>query len=111
MHTTIDVSELASFVEVCKYAAGEEEFNMTRLVFLHNVGSNFASLIYELPDDADFDKFDENCKTVESFLESNIKLAESLVSTVLSKFMFTYVCCQIVNFNAVTTRKRTHSLF
>ena len=74
------VSQLASFVEVCSSTAGEEEFNMKRLSYLHSVGSNFASLIYELPDDADFDKFDEKCKTVENLLGSNLKLAESLVS-------------------------------
>ena len=53
---------------------------MKRLSYLHSVGSNFASLIYELPDDADFDKFDEKCKTVVNLLENNPKLAESLVS-------------------------------
>ena len=74
------VSQLASFVEVCNSTAGEEEYNMKRLSYLHSVGSNFASLIYELQDDADFSKFDEKCKTVESLLERNPKLAESLVS-------------------------------
>ena len=74
-----DVSQLANFVEVCNSTAGEEEFNMKRLSYLHSVGTKFASLIYELPDDADFDKFDEQCKTFESLLASNPKLAESLV--------------------------------
>ena len=77
------VSQLASFVEVCNSTAGEEEFNMKRLSYLHSVGSNFASLIYELPDDADFDQFNEKCKTVESLLETNAKLAESLVSVAI----------------------------
>ena len=54
---------------------------MKRLSYLHSVGTNFASLIYELPDDANFDKFNEKCKTVESLLENNPKLAESLVSS------------------------------
>ena len=53
---------------------------MRRLSYLHSVGTNFASLIYDLPDDANFDKFDEKCKTVESLLENNPKLADSLVS-------------------------------
>ena len=53
---------------------------MKRLSYLHSVGSNFAALIYELLDDADFNKFDEKCKTVENLLERNPKLAESLVS-------------------------------
>ena len=53
---------------------------MNRLSYLHSVGSNFASLIYELPNDADFDKFDEKCKTVVNLLTHNPKLAESLVS-------------------------------
>ena len=74
------VSQLDSFVEICNITAGEEEFNMKRLSYLHSVSSNFAALIYELPDDADFNKFDEKCKTVESLLEQNPKLAESLVS-------------------------------
>ena len=74
------VSQLASFVEVCTSTTGEEEFNMKRLSYLHSVGSNFAALIYKLPDDADFNTFDEKCKAVESLLENNPKLAESLVS-------------------------------
>ena len=61
---------------------------MKRLSYLHSVGSNFASLIYELPDDADFDMFDEKCKTVINLLESNPKLAESLVS--ILRFLFYY---------------------
>ena len=80
LDTSVGVSQLASFVEVCNSTAGEEEFNMKRLSYLHSVGSNFASLIYDLPDDADFNKFDEKCKTVENLLERNPKLAESLVS-------------------------------
>ena len=77
---------------MCNSIAGEEEFNMKRLSYLHSVGSNFASLIYELPDDADFDKFDEKCKTVLNLLENNPKLAESLVSieifiTILGNFL------------------------
>ena len=65
---------------MCNSTAGEEEFNMNRLSYLHSVGSNFASLIYDLPDDADFKKFDEKCKIVENLLERNPKLADSLVS-------------------------------
>ena len=80
MNISTDVSQLASFVEVCNSIYGEEEFNMKRLSYLHSVGSNFASLIYELPDDANFNKFDEKCKTVQKLLENNPKLAESLVS-------------------------------
>ena len=80
LDTSVGVSQLASFVEVCNSTAGEEEFNMKRLSYLHSVGSNFAALIYELLDDADFNKFDEKCRTVENLLERNPKLAESLVS-------------------------------
>ena len=79
LDTYVGVSQLASFIEVCNSTAGEEEFNMKHLSYLHSVGSNFAALFYEL-DDADFNKFDEKCKTVESLLERNPKLAESLVS-------------------------------
>ena len=89
MDTFTDVSELASFVEVCNSTAGEEEFNMKRLSYLHSVGSNFASLIYELSDNADFNKFDEKCKMVENLLESNPKLAESLVS--IEKLLFQFL--------------------
>ena len=64
---------------MCSSTAGEEEFNMKRLSYLHSVGTNFASLIYELPGDADFDKFDKQCKIVESLLIKYPKLAESLV--------------------------------
>ena len=66
---------------------------MKRLSYLHSVGSNFASLIYELPDDADFYKFDEKCKAVESLLERIPKLAESLVSI---------ECCHIISKKIVT---------
>ena len=87
MFTNAGVSQLASFVEVCNSTAGEEEFNMMRLSYLHIVGSNFASLIYELPDDADFDKFDEKCKTIINLLESNPNLAENLVSIEITVFI------------------------
>ena len=87
MFTNVGVSQLASFVEVCNSTAGEEEFNMKRLSHLHCVGSNFASLIYELPDDADFDKFDKKCKTIINLLEDNPKLAESLVSIEITVFI------------------------
>ena len=80
MFSTVGVSELASFVGVCNSIAGEEEFNMIRLSCLHSVGSNFASLIYELPTDADFDMFDEQCKILGSLLKRNVKLTDSLVS-------------------------------
>ena len=75
------VSQLSSFVEVCNSTAGEEEFNTKRLSYLHSVGSDFASLIYELPDDADFNKFDEKCKIIEDLLKNNSKLVDSLVSS------------------------------
>lgn len=81
MHAYAGVSQLASFVEVCTSNAGEEEFNMKRLSYLHSVGSNFAALIYELPSNADFKMFDKKCKTVETLLKGNSKLIESLVST------------------------------
>ena len=79
-NTHAGVSQLANFIEVCSSTAGEEEFNMKRLSYLHNVGNNFASLIYELPNDAGFDKVDEKCKAVVNLLEKNPKLSESLVS-------------------------------
>ena len=88
INISADVSQLASFVEVCNSTAGEEEFNVKRLSYLHSFGSNFASLIYELPDDVDFNKFDEKCKTVEKLLGSNPKLAESLVSVENCYFSF-----------------------
>ena len=95
INTIPDVSQLASFVEVCNSTAGEEEFNMKRLSYLHSVGTDFASLIYGLPDNANFDKFDEKCKTVESLLGNNSKLAESLVSSkyvrILLQFHIPYI--------------------
>ena len=68
---------------MCNSTAGEEEFNTKRLSYLHSVGSDFASLIYELPDDADFDKFDEKCKKVEDLIKGSSKLMDSLVSSYL----------------------------
>ena len=97
MHTNADVSELASFVEVCSGSAGEEEFNMIRLSCLHSVGTNFAALIYGLPDNANFDVFDERCKTVENLLEHNPKLGESLVSIKPRSFQYTPVSCNFFN--------------
>ena len=69
---------------------------MKRLSYLHSVGSNFASLIYELPDDADFDKFDEKCKTVVNLLENNPKLAESLVSIKMFHYHFRKLVSHII---------------
>ena len=79
-YSNIGISQLSSFVEICNIITSEEEFNMKRLSYLHSVGSKFAPLIFELPDYADFHKFNEKCKTVESLLEQNPKLTESLVS-------------------------------
>ena len=88
MNISTGVRQLANFVEVCNSTAGEEEFNMKRLSYLYSVISNFAALIYELPDDADFNKFDEKCKAVEKLLENNPKLPESLVSIENCYFSF-----------------------
>ena len=57
--------------------------------YLHSVGSDFASLIYELPDDADadFDKFDEKCKKVEDLIKGSSKLMDSLVSSYFVKIV------------------------
>ena len=79
-YSNTGISQLSSFVEICNIITSEEEFNMKRLSYLHSVGSTFAPLIFELPDYADFYKFNERCKTVESLLEQNPKLTESLVS-------------------------------
>ena len=55
---------------------------MTRLSYLHSVGTGFAALIYELPMDADFKIFNEKCTTVRSFLMNNPRLEDTLVSSI-----------------------------
>lgn len=83
------VGQLASFIEVCRSTA-EEEFNLNRLAFLHSVGTEFASLIYDFPDTAGFDKLDEKCSIVLNFLMKNPNLAGSLVRLVFSNLICFY---------------------
>jgi len=73
------VSQLVSFVEVCSSTAGEVEFNLTRLSYLHSVGTGFGALIYELPEDAGFETLDMKCSTVWGYVESNANLSANLV--------------------------------
>ena len=61
---------------------------MERLAFLHSVGTEFASLIYDFSDKAGFETFDEKCSTVWSFLKKNPKLAGSLVRMVFGKHAY-----------------------
>lgn len=104
MFATAGVSELASFVGVCNSIAGEEEYNMLRLSCLHSVGSNFASLIYELPTNADFDIFDENCKILGSLLKHNVKLTDSLVS--LLELNSQYIAIHSVNQQSISFARK-----
>jgi len=52
---------------------------MTRLSYLHSVGTGFAALIYDLPIDADFRTFNDKCTIVRSFLMKSTKLDKTLV--------------------------------
>ena len=67
-------------MEVCSSTAGEVEFNLTRLSYLHSVGTGFGALIYELPEDAGFETLDKKCSTVWGYVESNTNLSANLVS-------------------------------
>lgn len=72
-------TELSHFIKVCEHTA-EEEFSLDRLANLHSVGTEFAPLIYDLPNDAGFEQFNQKCCTVYNILLKNSKLVGSLVS-------------------------------
>ena len=78
-----DVHEIQSFVNVAlaTAAGGEGDLSHDRLSHLRTIGSGFASLIYNFPEDADFFKLKEACKSVWDALEKNENLPKLLVST------------------------------
>jgi len=117
----VGVGQLASFIEVC-HSTAEEEFNMNRLAFLHSVGTEFASLIYDFPDNSGFEKLDEKCCTVWSFLKKNPRLAGSLVRLVVGKHacvsyrskcfsMYAMIICSVVvHWESLCLQKHTSRL-
>ena len=76
-----DVHEIQSFVNVAlaTAAGGEGDLSHDRLSHLRTVGSGFASLIYNFPEDADYFKLKEACKSVWDALEKNENLPKLLV--------------------------------
>ena len=76
-----DVHEIQSFVNVAlaTAAGGEGDLSHDRLSHLRTVGSGFASLIYNFPEDADFFKLKEACKSVWDALDKNENLPKLIV--------------------------------
>ena len=73
-----DVHEIQSFVNVA-LATAEGDLSHDRLSHLRTVGSGFASLIYNFPEDADFFKLKEACKSVWDALDKNENLPKLIV--------------------------------
>ena len=78
-----DVNEIQHFVNVAlaTAAGGEGDLSHDKLSHLRTVGSGFASLIYDFPEDAGFDELKEACTYVWEALNKNESLPDLLVST------------------------------
>ena len=76
-----DVHEIQSFVNVAlaTAAGGEGDLSHDKLSHLRTVGSGFASLIYNFPEDAGFVELKKACKSVWDALEKNENLPKLLV--------------------------------
>ena len=68
-------------VALATAAGGECDLSRDRLSHLRTVGSGFASLIYNFPEDANFFKLKEACKSIWDALEKNENLPKLLVTT------------------------------
>lgn len=77
-----DVNEIQSFVNVAlaTAAGGEGDLSHDKLSNLRSVGSGFASLIYNFPEDAGFFELKEACTSVWEALDKNENLPNLLVS-------------------------------
>lgn len=80
-----DVNEIQNFVNVAlaTAAGGEGDLQHDRLSHLRIVGSGFASLIYNFPDDAGFFELKKACASVWEALDKNGNLPKLLVSDAL----------------------------
>ena len=76
-----DIHEIQNFVNVAlaTAAGGEGDLSHDRFSYLRTVGSGFASLIYNFPEDADFFKLKEACKSVWDALDKNENLPKLIV--------------------------------
>ena len=76
-----DVHEIQNFVNVAlaTAAGGEGDLSHDRLSHLRTVGGGFASLIYNLPEDAGFSELKEACKSVWDALDKKENLPKLLV--------------------------------
>jgi hypothetical protein len=82
-------------VALATAAGGEGDLSHDRLSHLRTVGSGFASLIYNFPEDADFFKLKEACKSVWDALDKNenlpkliVIITESLIVILFCTFFF-----------------------
>ena len=76
------MNEIQHFVNVAlaTAAGGEGDLSHDKLSDLRTVGSGFASLIYNFPNDAGFIELKEACTYVWDALEKNSNLPHLLVS-------------------------------
>lgn len=80
-----DVSDLQNFVNVAlaTAAGGEDVFTRNRLSDLRTVGAGFASLIFDLELDADFNTLLRKCEPIWEALTHNPNLPELLVCVIV----------------------------
>ena len=78
-----DANDILNFVNVA-LATAEGDLSHDKLSHLRTVGSGFAPLIYNFPDNAGFLELKEACTTVWEALQKDKNLPNLLVSVLLS---------------------------
>ena len=61
-------------------ATGQGDIEVARVSILHVAATGYAALIYDLPQNAGFDQFYQQCKEVWKNLEADPALPKKLVS-------------------------------
>lgn len=72
-------------------AGGEGALITDKLSFLRTVGGGYASLIYKLPENADFDLFRQNCNDLWDSLRHTPQLPQLLVRIVVLDYILCFV--------------------
>ena len=81
MQLILDITSLQNFVTVALATSAGEEGDMTtdRLLYLRTIGSGFGPLIYNLPQTANFQEFQEHCKSLWETLDHAPSLPKMMV--------------------------------
>ena len=77
-----DIHHLQDFVTIALATAsgGEDDYTRDALSNLRSVGSGFATLIYQLPEETGYNELEECCESLWESLLHDSKLAEKLVN-------------------------------